>query len=113
MSPLRERSARQTRQAILDGARELFISKGVRLTSHDGPITAMAAGCCRTAPPVIISGGRDGTVRVWRDGYGTPVMPSLRLPESVQALALHGNVIITAAGADIAVHQPALPQPMR
>jgi hypothetical protein len=30
-----------------------------------------------------------------------------------QAVVLHSDVIITAAGADIAVHKPTLPQPMR
>ena len=110
MSPLRERSARQTARRSWT-ARDLFISQGVRLTSHDGPVTAVAAGCCRTAPPVIISGGRDGTVRVWRDGYGTPVVPPLNLPE--WGVAVHGNVIITPAGADIAVRQLEFPRSMR
>jgi WD40 repeat protein len=63
--------------------------------------------------PVIISGGCDGTVQVWRLADGTPVMPPLDLPEPVVAVAVHGNVIATAAGADIAVHQPALLWPMR
>ena len=42
---------------------------------------------------------------------GTPLLPPLDLPESVKAIAVHGNVIATVAGADIAVHQPALPRP--
>jgi hypothetical protein len=33
--------------------------------------------------------------------------------ESAQAVVLHSNVIITAAGADIAVHKPTLPRPVR
>jgi len=40
-------------------------------------------------------------------------VPPLDLPESVQAVAVHGNVIITAAGANIAVHYPVLPRLMR
>jgi len=52
-------------------------------------------------------------VRVWRLADGTPVVPPLGLPEAVQCVAVHGNVIVTAAGLDIAVHQPALPPPMR
>ena len=63
--------------------------------------------------PVIISAGEDGTVRVWRTADGTPLVPPLDLSEPVRAVAVHGDVIITAAGADIAVHQPALPQPRR
>ena len=69
----------------------------------------MAAGALPDGTPVIISGGWDGTVRVWRTSDGTPVGEPLYLPESVLA-AVHGNVIITAAGADIAVHQLALPR---
>jgi WD40 repeat protein len=59
--------------------------------------------------PVIVSGGgyRDGTVRVWRLADGAPLVPPLDLPDWVQDVAVHGDVIVTAAGADIAVHQPA------
>jgi hypothetical protein len=47
---------------------------------------------------------------VWRTADGTPLVPPLDLPESVWTVAIHGNVIITVVGADIAVHQP---RPMR
>ena len=86
---------------------------GEPLTGHDGAVTAVAAGALPDGTPVIVSGGGDGTVRVWRLADGTPLVPPLDLPESVRAVAVHGNVIVTAAGADIAVHQPALPRPMR
>ena len=56
--------------------------------------------------------GRHG-VRVWRLGEGTPVGQPLNLPVSTRAVAIYGNVIVTASGPDIAVHQPALPEPMR
>ena len=62
--------------------------------------------------PVIIV-GLGGTVQVWRTADGAPVIPPLDLPESVRAVAVHDSVIITAARANIAVHQPALPCPMR
>jgi hypothetical protein len=52
-------------------------------------------------------------VRVWRTGDATPVIPPLHLRESVQAVVIHSDVIITAAGADIAVHKPTLPRPIR
>ena len=58
---------------------------------------------------MIVSGGRDGTVRVWRLADGTPLAHRLQLSESVQGIALHGDIIVTAAGQDIAVHQPAAP----
>jgi hypothetical protein len=79
---------------------------------HGSDVTAVAAGALPDGTPVIISGGLDGRVRVWRTADGSPVVPPLHLFESVRAVALQGNVIITAAGADIAVHQPALPRPM-
>ena len=73
----------------------------------------MAVGALPDGTPVIVSGSSDGTVRVWRLADGTPTGPPLDLPESVSGVAVHGNVIVTAAGIDIAVHQPALPRPMR
>ena len=76
-------------------------------------VEALAAGALPDGTPVIISGGRDGTVRVWRLADGTPLVPPLDLAESVEAVAVQGNVIITAARADIAVHKPALPGPIR
>jgi hypothetical protein len=86
---------------------------GESLTGHDGPVRA---GGGRGA-----AGRRRGNYqrrRGWH-GAGVPdrrrhqVVPPLNLPESVQAVAVHGNVIITATGADITVHQPALSWPMR
>jgi WD40 repeat protein len=77
---------------------------GEPLTGHDGPVPALAAGVLSDGTPVIISGGWDATVRVWRTGDGTSLVPPLKLTEQVRAVAVHGNVIITAAGADIAVH---------
>jgi hypothetical protein len=44
---------------------------------------------------------------VWRLADGTPLAPALHLAESVGAVAVHGDVIVTAAGRNIAVHQPA------
>ena len=87
---------------------------GGPLTGH-GTVRAVAAGALPDGTPVIVSGGGDddGTVRVWRLADGTLLVPPLYLPESVRAVAVHGNVIVTAAGADIAVHQPALPRLMR
>ena len=86
---------------------------GKPLTGHRGPVYAVAAGALPDGTPVIVSGGKDGTVRVWRLADSTPLVPPLDLAKSVHAVVVHGNVIITAAGADIAVHQPALPRPMR
>ena len=86
---------------------------GEPLTGHDGSVTAVAVGALPDGIPVIVSGGQDGTVRVWRLADGSPLVPPLDLPGPVHAVAVHGNGIVTAAGADIAVHQPALRRPMR
>jgi hypothetical protein len=87
---------------------------GTPLRGDSGRVNAVAVGGLSDGTAVIVSGdGLDGTVRVWRLADGTPVGEPLGLPESVQGVVVHGNVIITAAGADIAVHQPALPRPIR
>ena len=86
---------------------------GEPLRGHDGPVLAVASGALPDGTPVIVSGGGDGTVRVWRLADGTPLVPPLHLPEWVWVVAVHVNFIITAAGADIAVHRPVLPRPMR
>ena len=79
---------------------------GEPLTGHTGEVKAVAVGTLRHGTPVIVSGGRDGTVRVWRLADGTPLGHPLDLSEPVKGIALHGNIIVTAAGRDIAVHQP-------
>jgi WD40 repeat protein len=63
--------------------------------------------------PVIVSGSDDGTVRVWRLEDGTPLARPLDLSISVGGIALHGNIIVTAAGDYIAVHQPIDPRSAR
>jgi hypothetical protein len=51
-------------------------------------------------------------VRVSRLTDATPVAEPLYLPESVNDV-VHGNIIVTAVRADIAVLQLAFPQPIR
>ena len=46
---------------------------GEPLTSHRGPVRAVAAGALPDGTPVIISGSWDRTVRVWRTADGTPL----------------------------------------
>jgi len=61
------------------------------ITGHTGWVNAVAAGALPDGTPVIISGGGDGTVRVWRTADGTPVG---------EPLAGHdGPVTAVAAGA--------------
>ena len=71
-------------------------SVGEALTGHDGAVFAVAAEALPDGTPVIISGGEDGTVRVWRTADGIPLVPPLDLPESVRTVAVHGNVIAAA-----------------
>ena len=82
---------------------------GEPLRGHADAV-AVAVGAPPDGTPVIISGGSEGTVRVWRLADGAPVVPPLDLPESVWHVAVHGDIIVTATGSDIAVHQPALPR---
>lgn len=73
---------------------------------------AMAVGVLRDGSPVIASGGDDrDTVLVWRLADGTPLAHKLELSEPAWVVALHGNIIVTAGGWDIAIHQPATPSP--
>jgi WD domain, G-beta repeat len=83
------------------------------LRGHFFWVGAVTVGALPDGIPVIVSGAGDSMVRVWRLADGTPLLPSLDLPKSVRAVAVHGNVIVAAAGAHIAVHQPALLRPVR
>jgi WD40 repeat protein len=85
---------------------------GQPLTGHRGRVMTVAAGELPDGTPVIISSGEDRVVRVWRLADGTPASEPLELPESARDVAVHGNIIVTAAGTDIAVHQVALPRPV-
>jgi hypothetical protein len=51
-----------------------------------------------------------GMVKVWRLADGAPLVPSLGLSESVWDIAVHDDVIVVAAGSDVAVYQPTLPR---
>jgi WD40 repeat protein len=88
-------------------------SVGEPLRGHDGQVEAVAVGALPDGTPAIVAGGRDGTVRVWGLGDNTVVIPPLNLAESVRDVAVHSSVIVTAAGTDIAVHQPTFPRPIR
>jgi len=82
---------------------------GEPLTGHDGDVLAVAVGALPDGTPVIVSGGADGTVRVWRLADGAPVGEPLDLSEPVRSVALYRNIVVTAAGPDLAVHQLAAP----
>ena len=73
----------------------------------------MVVGVLRDSNPVIASCGDDDTVRVWRLADGTPLVHPLDLSEPAWVVALHGNIIVTVGGWDIAIHQPAAPWPIR
>jgi len=80
------------------------------MRGHAHSVAELAVGALPDGTTVIVSGGYDDTVRVWRLADGTPLAPPLDLPQWVGGVTVHGDVIITAAGANIAVHQPMLPR---
>ena len=68
-------------------------------------MTAVAAGALPDGTPVIVSGGGDGTVRVWRLADGAPVGEPLRghdgRVDAVAAGALpDGTPVIVSGGGD-------------
>ena len=78
------------------------------LTGHDGEVSAVAAGALPDGTPVIISGGGDGTVRVWRLADGAPLGEPLRGHDgtvgAVAAGALpDGTPVIISGGHDMTV----------
>jgi transposase len=73
---------------------------GEPLTGHDRMVSAVAVGELDDRP-VIVSGGPDGTVRVWKLGDNSCRLV-IRLGSSVQGLALvHGNRIAVGAAAGV------------
>jgi len=62
-------------------------------TGHQGPLAAVHV-------PQPVRPGRE---------RGGQLVPPLDLAESVLGVAVHSALIVTAAGAEIAVHQPAFP----
>jgi hypothetical protein len=86
---------------------------GEPLGDYDDGVAAVAVGALPDGTPVVVSGGSyDGSVRVWRLADGTPLAPPLDLSQSVAGVAVYSDVIVSAAGADIAVHQLALRYPI-
>jgi hypothetical protein len=79
-------------------------------------VSAVAVGELPDGTPVIVSGSSgssDARVRVWRLADGALLGQPLWLTESVQDVAIDGTTVVTATGADIAVHQPAFLRPVR
>jgi len=77
---------------------------------------AAAAGLVSARVHQITAGAPCGRDRGDRVGASMVVLQTgadVLLRESVQAVVLHSDVIITAAGADIAVHKPKLTRPVR
>ena len=81
---------------------------GDPLRGHTGGVRAVAVEALPDGTPVIVSGGDDNVVHIWRLADGTPVVPPLNLQASVRGVTIHDTVIVSAAGYNIAVHQPTL-----
>jgi WD40 repeat protein len=74
------------------------------LTGHTGAVLAVAVRTLPDGAPVIVSGDRDGAVRVWRLADGTPVgQPLSGHTGPVRAVAVgerHGRPVIISGGED-------------
>jgi hypothetical protein len=74
-------------------------------------MSMVAAGALPDGTLVIVSSDRNGTWWVWRLADGTPLAHPLDLAKPLRAIAIHGDIIVTAVGRDVAVHQPVPPCP--
>ena len=78
---------------------------GEPLRGHVGWVVAVAVGALPDGTPVIVSGGGDGTVRVWRLADGAPVGEPLRGHDgTVNAVAVgalpDGTPVIISGGGE-------------
>ena len=104
--------AAQIAEAAPDGAWQTSWSHGRLvatghqvLTGHTGTVRAVAVGALPDGTPVIVSGGSDRTVRVWRLADGTPVGEPLTGHDgTVEAVAVgalpDGTPVIVSGGDD-------------
>ncbi|MGH8900090.1 MAG: hypothetical protein ACRDYA_00010 [Egibacteraceae bacterium] len=67
---------------------------GEPLTGHTSAVQAVAVGEVH-GRAVAVSGGYDGTVRMWDPAAGRPVA-RVELDASVKAIACHGAIVVTA-----------------
>ena len=107
------RTAWHLEQAERERARALASARAEAVSIRT---LAAAAGLVSARVHQITAGAPCGRDRGDRVGASMVVLQTgadLLLRESVQAVVLHSDVIITAAGADIAVHKPTLPRPVR
>lgn len=103
VSPLREESARRTRRAVLDAARELFVSQGYVATTVEQ--IARMAGVSR--PTVFANAGNKRTILMLvrdlalaGDDEPVPVMArpwfqeALTEPDPARSVALHARNVV-------------------
>ena len=75
------------------------------LAGHSGTVYALAAGAMADGKPVVVSGGSDGTVRVWQLADGAPVGEPLRGHDGrIHAVATgvtaDGTAVVVSGGQD-------------
>jgi hypothetical protein len=106
--------------AVGDEAGAVYWYRGGELLGqplHAGPVTALAAavGAVHNGVPVLVSGGFDGTVRVWVPG-SEPLVEDSRPPEvtAVAMAAASAGMTVAAAWADglVRVHRPGHAAPL-
>ena len=99
----RQRRRRRHGAGVAAGRRHP--GRGAAAPATTGRVNAVAVGALPDGTPVIVSGGDDGTVRVWRLADGTPVGEPLRGHDgAVNAVAVgalpDGTPVIVSGGDD-------------
>jgi WD40 repeat protein len=84
---------------------------GEPLRGHSGGVSAVAVGALMDGTPVVVSGGDDEMVWMWGLSDGIPLVPRLNLSQLVRGIAVRGNLIVSASGTGITVHDLALSRP--
>jgi len=87
---------------LADGTRVRKPLRGKPLRGHHGRVSAVVVGALPDGTPVIVSGGDDSTVRIWRLADGIPLGNPRNLQSSTAAIAATNSVIVVAMNNDIA-----------
>ncbi|MEU8184633.1 hypothetical protein AB0B86_28115 [Micromonospora sp. NPDC049047] len=95
--------AQHVRWAKIDPAMSASTLGQQTLRGHDGEITTLATGESSDGIPLLVSGGRDGTARLWRLDDGRPLM-TLAGPGTATCVAIaalsDGSKVVVAGNDD-------------
>ena len=97
---------------VSSGFRYLFIWRltdgghaGTPIYCDGGTVIALGVAKLPDGTPVVITGDYDGNVGARLLTDGAPLAPPLHIPGWVRCIAIHHDIVVTAADADVAVHQ--------